>query len=205
MFIDADGPNALVRSILNSIVIPRPIGWISTVSKNGQANLAPFSYFNVVSAQPPIVMFSCSPSSDRPQKDSARLAKESGEFVHSFASVPQMEAIIASSTPVPFGEDEFELAGLKKAPSIKVRPSRVADSPAALECRVEHIVDLPHSGPSPSTIVFGRVVAIHVADEFVNAQGRFDAVAAMPLCRLGGLDYSELGRIFQRAWPGMKI
>jgi flavin reductase (DIM6/NTAB) family NADH-FMN oxidoreductase RutF len=139
MFIDPEHSADLKRSIFNAIVAPRPIGWISSISQSGHVNLAPFSHFNIVSTAPPVLIFSCNSPEDRLEKDTLANVRATGEFVYNFASYELRDAVNMTSSPAPHGIDEFELAHLEKAPSVKVRPPRVAASPANLECRVLRI------------------------------------------------------------------
>jgi flavin reductase (DIM6/NTAB) family NADH-FMN oxidoreductase RutF len=203
MFVATDDPRYRA-SLFNSIVAPRPIGWVSTLGRDGRANLAPFSYFNGISATPPMVMFANNAPEDRPEKDSLSNVRESGEFCVSLATYALREAMNATSATVPRGVDEFELAGLTKAPCRVVRCPRVAESPAALECKVLRIVDfLPQRpGERASGVVFGRVVAVHIADDHLDADGRFDVLKAAPIARLGGFNYLRVAELFTLARPG---
>lgn len=198
MFFDLNQSPGFKRTVFNAIVAPRPIGWISSVDEHGTANLAPFSHFNLVSTAPPVLIFSCNTPADRPEKDTIANVRATGEFVVNLATLALAEAMNATSAPAPRGVDEFELAGLQKAASVLVRPPRVAASPAALECRVLRFVDIDPEKPGEtrSTVVFGRVVGVHIAEGFLDANGRFDTAKARPLTRLGGTQYAEAGAIF---------
>lgn len=199
MFIDPLSTPGYRRTLLNAIVAPRPIGWISTVDSQGRANLAPFSQFNLVSTAPPVVMFACNTPEDRPAKDTLANARATGQFVVNLASWPLREAVNRSSVPCPPGTDEFALVDLAKAECRHVSVPRVARSPANLECRVLQVIDIlpEHPGETASQIVLGRVVGIHLDDACVSAEGRFDTVKAQPLTRLGGLQYATLGEVFE--------
>jgi flavin reductase (DIM6/NTAB) family NADH-FMN oxidoreductase RutF len=203
MFIDPLTAPGFKRSIFNAIVAPRPIGWISSLGADGSVNLAPFSHFNLVSTAPPVLIFSCNTPSDRPAKDTLANVRETGEFVVNLATWPLREAVNRTSTPLPRGEDEFEFAQLEKAASIMVAPPRVAASPANLECKLLRIVGIEpeRAGDTPSHVVFGRIVGIHVADGMLDAAGRFDTARARPLTRLGGNQYAEAGTIFELPSP----
>ena len=203
MFIDPETSTELKRSIFNAIVAPRPIGWISSISRDGQINLAPFSHFNIVSTSPPVLIFSCNSPEDRPEKDTLANVRATGEFVFNLVSYDLRDAMNITSTAAPHGVDEFELAQLDKAPSIKVRPPRVAASPANLECRVLRIVEIVPElpGDTASNVVFGRVVGLHVQEQFLDGAGRFDTVKARPLTRLGGIQYASPGPIIEMKQP----
>lgn len=199
MFFDPRNAPGFKRTIFNAIVAPRPIGWISSVSAAGGANLAPFSHFNLVSTAPPTLIFSCNTPADRPVKDTIANVHATGEFVYNLVTRDLVEAMNATSAPVAYGVDEFELAGIEKAPSVHVRPPRVKASPAALECRLLRFVEIEPElpGDTKSTVVFGRIVGVHIAEGFLDANGRFDTARARPMTRLGGNQYAEAGPIFE--------
>ena len=180
-----------------AIVAPRPIGWISTQSNDGQINLAPYSYFNAFSGKPPIVGF----SSDG-VKDSATFAHESGEFVFNLASFELLNAVSQTSAPLPRGVNEFEHAGLTMAPCRLVKAPRVAEAHASFECKLTHFLHLSdHKGAKVDNfLVIGEVVGVHIDDNFI-VDGRFDTAKARPLARLGYKDYSAVERIFELARP----
>jgi flavin reductase (DIM6/NTAB) family NADH-FMN oxidoreductase RutF len=203
MFIDPLSTPGFKRSIFNAIVAPRPIGWISSISADGQVNLAPFSQFNLVSTAPPVLMFACNKPEDRDEKDTIANVRATGEFVVNLVSWDLREAMNLTSTPAPHGVDEFDLAGLAKERCVKVKPPRVAASPANLECRVLRIIDIEpeHPGETPSTVVLGRVLGLHIRDGFLDEQGRFDTVKARPTTRLGGNQYATVGEVVEMASP----
>jgi flavin reductase (DIM6/NTAB) family NADH-FMN oxidoreductase RutF len=206
MYLDltiADPARGPLAPLFNAIVAPRPIGWISSVSAAGDVNLAPFSYFNGLSSAPPMVMFTCNAPEDRAEKDTLANVREVPEFVANLVSMPHAEAMNATSASVARGVDEFVRAGLAAVASSIVRPPRVADVPAALECRVIRIVDLLPQAPGEraSHVVIGRVVAVHARDDLLDARGRFDSYAARPVVRLGGLQYATITEPFELARP----
>lgn len=191
------------NSIFNAIVAPRPIGWISSMNTAGQVNLAPFSYFNGISATPPMVVFACNAPADRKEKDTLANVRATGEFCVNLATYDLREAMNATSATVPAGTDEFELAGLAKAANTRIKPPRVARSPAALECAVVRVVDLhPEAADERHCgLVIGRVLAVHVADEYLTPSGRFDSARAKPLARLGGYNYAAAENLFEMGRP----
>lgn len=207
MFIDPLNTPGFKRSMFNAIVAPRPIGWISSVDRDGRPNLAPFSQFNLVSTAPPVVMFSCNTPEDRAEKDTLANVKETGEFVANIVSWDLRQEMNLTSTPCPFGEDEFELARLEKASCVKVRPPRVAAAPANLECTVIRIVEIEPEFPGEtlSSVVFVRVVGVHLADEFIDEEGRYDTVKAKPVTRLGGYNYATVGEVFVMPAPFRRV
>jgi len=177
--------------------VPRPIGWIATVSAKGELNLAPYSYFNAFSSAPPIVGFS-----SEGDKDSSVFAMETREFVWSMATWDLRDEMNASAASLPRGESEFAHARLETAPSRLVKPPRVAASPAAFECRVTEMVKLKDVDGSDSgrRLVLGRVVGVHLDERFVR-EGRVDSAAMRPIARGGYDEYSVVERVFSMPRP----
>lgn len=194
------GDHGLPHDPFKALVAPRPIGWISSLSKEGRANLAPYSFFNAISSKPDIVCF----SSDG-MKDSAANIRDTGEFVCNLASETLTDAMNMSSAPAPHGVDEFELAGLEKAASASVAPPRIAGIPAALECRLLQMVPLKsaQTGEGDYVLVIGEVVTTFI-DEAYLTNGMFDTARARPIARLGYRDYSKLGELFSLDRPKWK-
>ena len=183
---------------LKAIIAPRPIGWISTISTAGVVNLAPHSFFNMISDSPALVMF-CSAGF----KDSVRNVTDTGDFVANLATKPLAGAMNVTSAAVPPEIDEMQLAGLQAAPSRLVRPPRVAASPAALECRCVEIKRLCglDGQPADTWMVIGQIVGVHIDPAFLT-QGRFDTAAAQPIARCGYRgDYAEVEHLFEMVRP----
>jgi flavin reductase (DIM6/NTAB) family NADH-FMN oxidoreductase RutF len=186
-----------------ALVVPRPIGWISTIDAEGRCNLAPYSFFNAMATDPPVVVFG---TSLRPRKaerkDSQANIEATGEFVVNLATETLKGPMNASAASLPAGGDEFVHAGLATAPSRVVRPPRVAASPVALECRHLRTVELPCETPGRTNhAVFGEVVGIHIDDALI-ADGRVDILRARPLARLGYMDYTVVDNVFAMDRPG---
>jgi len=203
MFYRYDHPEpGLPRDPFKACVVPRPIGWISTIDSAGRANLAPFSFFNAISENPPMVMYCANGShTDGGEKDSVRNARETGEFVVNLATWDLRDAVNESSRMAGRGVDEFELAGVTHAACLLVRPPRVAQSPISLECRVTQILELPAGGPGGiGRMVMGRVLGIHIADD-VLAGGRVAIGRLKPLSRLGYAEYAITDATFQMTRP----
>jgi flavin reductase (DIM6/NTAB) family NADH-FMN oxidoreductase RutF len=191
--------HGLPHDPFKAIVAPRPIGWISTRDGQGRNNLAPYSFFNAFSSAPPIVGF-CSEG----YKDSVRNVEERGEFVANLATKPLAAAMNQTSATVAPDVDEFALAGLTPAPCRLVAAPRVAEAPAALECRLLQIVRLHDldGRPLDSYLALGQVVGVHIAGAYLK-DGRFDTAAAQPIARAGYRgDYFELGAMFELLRPG---
>ena len=178
--------HGLPHDPFKAIVAPRPIGWISSLDRQGKANLAPYSYFNGVASYPPMVMFSSEGA-----KDSVRNVSETMEFVCSLATWDLREAMNRTSESVAHGVNEFELAGLTPVPSKLVKPPRVGESPCALECKATDIVQIKGAG---------EVVGIHIDEQYIK-NGILDAAAMKPIARLGYRDYSVVTELFQMTRP----
>ena len=189
--------HGLPHDPFKAIVTPRPIGWIGSKGKDGSTNLSPYSFFNAVSDRPKIVMFS---SSGR--KDSLRNASETGVFTVNFVSADLLLAMNASSVAVPYGTDEFAIAGLSAVRGRLVDAPYVGEAHAVLECRVTEIHTLKtiEGADSDSHAVFGQVVGIHI-DEGMIRDGRFDVALARPVTRLGYMDYAEVQPVFELLRP----
>jgi flavin reductase (DIM6/NTAB) family NADH-FMN oxidoreductase RutF len=191
----------------NQLVVPRPIGWISSLDRDGRVNLAPFSFFNAVAYVPPQVMFSTTgPHAEGGAKDSLANVRETGEFVFNLATWPLREAVNLTSAPAPRHVDELELAGLTAAPGRLVAPPLVAESPVQLECTLVDVVELrtPDRDEHTNTVVFGEVVGVHIADEAV-VEGSVDVLRLDPIARLGYDQYTRVTEIFRMTRPGWPI
>jgi flavin reductase (DIM6/NTAB) family NADH-FMN oxidoreductase RutF len=198
MFYDtAKNDHGLPRDPFKAIVAPRPIGWITSMSTKGEINLAPYSFFNAVSDEPPIVLF----SSEGP-KDSLVFVEETKEFVCNLATFELRTAVVQTSAQFPRGVNEMAQSGLTPAPCRLVRPPRVAASPCALECKLLQIIELVDLDGKPSHrhVVFGQVVGVHIDDRFIK-DGRLDTAAMAPIARCGYADYSVVDKVFSIARP----
>jgi flavin reductase (DIM6/NTAB) family NADH-FMN oxidoreductase RutF len=204
MFYRTAEGSGLDRDPLNAIVVPRPIGWISTLGTDGRANLAPYSFFNAVAYEPPQVMFAATSNhAFGGLKDSAHNAKETGEFVVNLATWTLREQMNASAVMAPHEVDEFEYAGLKKAPSELVKAPRVAESPVHLECIYTQSLELESDDDEPNTVIFGKVIGVHIDDRYIK-DGLVDTAALEPIGRLGYLDYVKVSEVFSMDRPKWK-
>ena len=179
--------------LLTALVIPRPIGWISTISAGGVRNVAPYSYFNLMGSDPAYVAFGSSGV-----KDSLANLREVPQFVANIVTMHVLEQMNFTSADFPREEDEFAWAGLTPAPSAKVRPPRVAEAKAHLECELVQVVT-----DGSTNIVLGRIVHAHV-DQSVWKDGRVDPKLLDPVCRLSGSAYATLGEVINVARPEWK-
>lgn len=182
-----------------STVIPRPIGWISTLDRQGRSNLAPFSQFNNIGYDPPYVMFSGGTDvRGHGRKDSVVNAIEGGEFVCNMATWELREEVNITASAVEPGVDETMLANLEMIPSRLVKPKRVARSPVHLECLFHQCVVLPGNTPANIMhVVIGRVIGVHIRDDVLTPDGRIDTKKIRPICRLGYMDYAVIDNIFE--------
>jgi flavin reductase (DIM6/NTAB) family NADH-FMN oxidoreductase RutF len=196
-------PHGLPHDPFKSCVVPRPIGWISTVDADGQHNLAPYSQFQNVTFDPPIVMFSANQDTRGNRKDSVRNAEQTGQFVWNMATYDLREAVNASAEELPHGVDEFERAGLEKLPSRLVKPMRVKGSPIQFECVYLNTLRFPGTPPmGTADVVFGRVVAVHIDDSVIDGNGLVDVLKIKPLARMGYYDYTYVDNTLQMVIPG---
>lgn len=183
-----------------STILPRPIAWVSTVSPAGRPNLAPFSYFQAVSARPPLLMFVAANTRDGRPKDTLRNLREVPEFIVHLVPFDQAEAMNATAAPLPYGESEFAHAGVSAVPAARVRPLRVAAAPVAFECAVERVLAFGE-GPGAANVVFGRILLTHVREDVLGPDGRPDPARLDLVGRLGGEAYARTREIFTVARP----
>ena len=179
--------------LLTSLIVPRPIGWISTKSGSGVPNLAPYSFFNAISASPPLVAVSINQRRGEP-KDTLRNIRETGAFCVNVVSAELLEAMNESSAEVAPEVDEFTLSGLTSVECDEVDAVRVGESPASLECALFREVEL---GEASSTLIIGEVKVIHLASglKVDPESGAVDPTSLAPVGRLGGNGYTLLGQI----------
>jgi flavin reductase (DIM6/NTAB) family NADH-FMN oxidoreductase RutF len=180
-----------------AIVAPRPIGWITSISRKGEINLAPYSYFNALSTRPPIVCFS-----SEGRKDSLAFVEETKEFVCNLATYHTRLAMNDTSAPYPRGVNEMRAAGLTSAPSRLIKAPRVAEAPCAMECRLLQILTLNDLAGRPLDrhVAIGQVVGIHIDDRFIR-DGLLDTAAMKPIARCGYNDYSVVEAVFSMTRP----
>ena len=190
--------HGLPHNPFKAIVSPRPIGWISTLDARGRANLAPYSYFNAINDDPPMVMYSTSgPKVGRDEeKDNLVNIRATAEFCVNIVSHALSSAMNITSGHYAHGEDEFARAGLEKGKPVEVSVPFVKSAPAALECRLHKIVDLPGT----ATMVIGQVVGIHIDESHIKG-GILDVTSYQPLARLGYADYTAVSEVFSIRRP----
>ena len=175
---------------MTTTILPRPIAWVSTVSADGKTNLAPFSFFQAITANPPTLMFVPANLRDGSPKDTLRNIEATGEFVVNVVPFALAEPMNATAALLPHGESEFEKFGVESAPSTHVCPPRVAASPAAFECKLDRIVRIGE-GPGAGNVVFGRILAMHVDPTVLDADGLPNAAKLDLVGRMGREDYSR--------------
>lgn len=201
MFYEPSAGHGLPHDPFKAVVAPRPIGWISSLAADGSLNLAPYSFFNALSTHPHLVMFS-----SEGEKDSVTFARETSEFVANLVSRDLAEKMNASAVDAPRGVSEFGYAGLTPEPSRLVKPPRVKEALAALECKVTEI--LQPKGLDGRTgdrfVVFGEVVGVHIDDAAIDENGLFDIVRAGTVSRLGYMDYASVTETFSMRRPKWK-
>ncbi|WP_159901565.1 flavin reductase family protein [Salinirussus salinus] len=183
---------------LTGTVVPRPIGWVSTTGPDGTDNLAPYSFFTVASVDPPVLLFSTVARPDRPEglSDTARNARETGEFVLNVVTEPFAEAMNETSATLPPGDSEFDHAGLERAASTAVEPPRVAGVEAAYECQLYDTVEV-----GSNTLVLGEVVYAHLSDGILTDEGKVDVDEVAAVGRLAGSGYCYTRERFRMERP----
>lgn len=192
--------HGLPHDPFKAIVAPRPIGWISTLSKDGIVNLAPYSFFNAIASRPDMVMFS-----SVGWKHSATNARDTGEFVCNHVSAELADKMNKSCVDAPANVNEFEYAGIRQERCNLVKPPRVADANSALECKVTDILEPKdlNGKATHAVVVIGQVVGIHINDQVIR-NGRFDVELAHPVTRLGYMDYDGPDGLFEMFRPEWK-
>jgi flavin reductase (DIM6/NTAB) family NADH-FMN oxidoreductase RutF len=180
-----------------ALIAPRPIGWVTTRSRDGALNLAPYSFFNAFADRPPIIAFS-----SQGYKDSVTFVEQTREFVWSMPTWSLRDAMNATSAPLPQGENEADFAKLEMAPSRLVAPPRVKTSPAALECQLIEVKRLRdrHGAELDYWLVIGEVVGVHIDPAFIK-NGMVDMAAMAPIARCGYQDYVAADTVFQMSRP----
>ncbi len=197
---EAISPASMYKLLVGSVV-PRPIGWISTVSKAGVYNLAPFSFFNVASANPPHVLFCPTErGTDGGRKDTLHNIREMGEFVVNIVTAQIADAMNLTATEFPPDVDEFAMAGLTAVQSAVVRPPRVGESPIHFECQLAQIIDL-----GGGHVVIGRVVHVHVDDRLLIGGDKIDVTALQPIGKLAGNAYTRVTDLFDLVRPPTQL
>ena len=183
-----------------STILPRPIAWVSTISAEGKTNLAPFSFFQGVCANPPTLMFVPVNTRDGAKKDTTRNIEAVPEFVVNLVPFALAEKMNATAAMLPHGESEFKKFGIASAPSERVRPPRVAAAPVAFECALDRIVHIGE-GALAANVIFGRILVAHVDDAVMAADGRPDPAKLDLIARLGGDAYIRTRDTFEMDRP----
>ena len=191
----------LAHNPLKAIVSPRPIGWIGSQVTDGSLNLAPYSFFNAISEDPAMVMFSVQVHPEKDQKDSLRNIEETGEFVVNIVSEAQFQAMNVSSGDYDYGDSEFERAGLEPVASATISVPRASGVPAALECKHFQTLPLPRNSDGGGyTVIIGTITGIFIDDSVIE-DGMLKYDRFVPISRLGYRDYGRITDIFQATRP----
>ncbi len=190
-----------VYGLLVGSVVPRPIAFVSTCDKNGNGNLAPFSFFNAVSSSPPLVMISVARMPNGSKKDTCRNIEETGEFVVNSAHEWMAEPLHQCSANYPRGVDEMKKVGLTAVASTRIQPSRVAESAIQMECKLYRAIELGEGKAGSVTLFLGEILVMHVADGFLSKDEHIDFAQLHPLARLGGPMYSGVKEYFELGRP----
>lgn len=195
-------PCPLPFSPFKSCTVPRPIGWLSTISRDGIANLAPYSQWQNLTFDPPLVMFAANRYPDGRRKDTVVNAEASGWFVWNMATWDLRHAVNTSAMALPAAVDEFTRAGLAKQPALAAPAPMVADSPCHFECRFLSLHTLPGNSPVGTVdVVYGAVARIHIDDDAVDTDGKLDIARIRPIARMGYYDYAVVNDVFEMRIP----
>lgn len=186
-----------------SCTVPRPIGWLSTIDADGRANLAPFSQWQNLTFDPPMVMFASNVHTDGRRKDTVLNAEATGWFVWNMATWDLREAVNISAMDVAHDVDEFAEAGVTKAPCVDAPGPRVAESPCHFECRYMATHRLPGGKAGPVDVVYGEVVRIHIREDVVAPDGKLDIPKIRPIARMGYYDYCVVDSVFEMKIPNV--
>lgn len=187
-------PSALYK-LLTGTIIPRPIGWISTIDEKGINNLAPFSYFNMVSSDPPCVMFSTRRDNNK-NKDTLNNVLQNNQFVVNLVTQDIVEQMNATSEAVPADVDEFELTHLTPIDSVSVQPKRVKESLVHFECEKIHHYFIDNEENGGACVVIGKIITMHIDDTILLENNKINLETYKPVARLAGSNYGTLGEIF---------
>ena len=196
-YLEIDPSTAERRQIYRMLVgsvVPRPIGWASTVSTTGVSNLAPFSFFTVVCVVPPMISLTIARNPDRSEKHTLTNIRDTGEFCFNVVTQPVWKAMVDSANAFPADDSEFSKTGLTPIPSVKVKAPRVKEVPIHFECKLERVLEL---GPYKHPLVIGEVVMMHVDPACMTGK-YIDMRKLDPIGRLNGFFYSTIGEIFER-------
>ena len=191
---DALEPSAIYK-LLTGAVIPRPIGWISSISDDGINNLAPFSYFNAIGEDPPHVMFSTTRGNNT-NKDTLNNVLATRQFVVNMVTEDTVERMNMTSQTVPSDVDEFLLAGLTPIPSVRIKPMRVKESPITFECELVHHYTLEDHKNGGATMIVGKIIMMHIDESVLLDNYKINLDTYKPVARLAGANYAKLGEIF---------
>lgn len=202
MFYKTDQHHGLPHDPFKSCVVPRPIAWISSIHPNGAINLAPFSFFNALASDPPMVMISFTGYHQHGgEKDSLYNIKSSGDFVVNMVPLALKDAMNMTTAPVAHEVDELALAGLNTEESVLVKPPRIREAPINMECEFFQEINLPCTlENSINTTIIGKVLGIHIKDE-VLTDGMIDLSKIKPLARLGYNQYTDVDHLFTMTRP----
>ena len=181
---------ATLYKLMTSIIVPRPIGWVSTKSLSDIDNLAPFSYFNMISHDPPHVIIAPITTNGQ-KKDTALNILNTGQFVVNLVTEDIVEVMNKTAVEIPFEESEFDFAALESLPSIYVKPKRVKASPIQLECEMVHHYTVDGNNNGGATLIVAKVLAIHINDEFIDENLKIDIDKYHPVGKLGGGLYTK--------------
>lgn len=187
-----------VYALMTECIVPRPIAFVATRSREGVTNCAPFSYFMGVATKPPMLAISVGTKRDRSPKDTARNARETHELTVNVVDEDLIAACVRAAEELPHDVSEFDRTGLTAVDSIHVRAPRIAEARVQMECRVDRVLEI---GPVPQYLILAEILCVHLHEDVVR-EGHVDPSALRPVARLGGTLYATLGKLFEVDRPG---
>lgn len=192
--------------LMTGVIVPRPIAWVSTISKMGQQNLAPYSFFNGVCSNPPTLLF-CPlvRGTDGKTKDTLNNIKETKEFVVNIVTEQLAKEMNKTAQELPADINEFDLANITSAPSKWVKPPRLLESPVNIECKLNQIIQIGDGGPGSGSIVVGEILYMHIKDEIMLPNFKINTLALNPIGRLAGPNYASIQQTFEMVRPPSQI
>ena len=192
-----------IYHLMTAAIVPRPIAFVSSINPDGILNLAPFSFFNGVSSNPPCLVFSITRKADGTKKDTLLNIEANGEFVVNSTHEWLAEKINQCSAEYPYGVSELDKVGFTATPSIHIKPPRIQESLVQMECRLETLVHIGDGSVGSASLVVGRILEMHVA-EAAMTNDRIDTLKLKPLSRLGGIQWGKTTEVFEQKRPTVK-
>ena len=203
-FASAEHEPALMYKLMTQTIVPRPIAWVSTLNDSGSVNLAPYSFFNALTSRPPMLMVSIARRPNGGLKDTHINIARSKEFVVNTVTSGDFDSMVGSAATYEYGVSEVEKVGLSLLASENIKTPRIAETAVQFECVLHQAIDLGEDGDISATVVFGKILKIHIRADLIGDDNRMSTEKLNPLGRLGGISYSSLGTVQTKTIPEPK-